>query len=75
MFLDSQPFHFQAAASRALKKGTTLGSVLAMLTEVIPELSCPIVLFTYYNPILKNGVRNFMAKIKQAGVHGIFSYY
>uniref|UniRef100_A0A453M2U1 Uncharacterized protein n=5 Tax=Aegilops tauschii subsp. strangulata TaxID=200361 RepID=A0A453M2U1_AEGTS len=61
----------QAAASRALKKGTKLGSVLAMLTEVIPELSCPIVLFTYYNPILKSGVRNFMAKIKQAGVHGL----
>lgn len=60
-----------ASASRALKKGTTLDSVMAMLKGVIPELSCPIVLFTYYNPILKRGVRNFMATIKQAGVHGL----
>lgn len=64
---------FQASASRALKKGTTLDSVMAMLKGVTPELSCPIVLFTYYNPILKRGVRNFMATIKQAGVHGSFS--
>jgi tryptophan synthase alpha chain len=45
-----------------------------MLKEVIPELSCPIVLFTYCNPIFKLGVQNFMTNIKQAGVHGIFSY-
>jgi tryptophan synthase alpha chain len=37
-------------------------------------LSSPIVLFTYYNPILKRGVRKFMATIKQAGVHGKFIY-
>jgi tryptophan synthase alpha chain len=43
-----------------------------MLKGVIPELSCPIVIFTYYNPILKRGVSNFMAIIKQAGVHGNF---
>uniref|UniRef100_A0ACD6A6X7 Uncharacterized protein n=1 Tax=Avena sativa TaxID=4498 RepID=A0ACD6A6X7_AVESA len=61
----------QAAAYRALKKGTTLHSVLSMLKEVIPELSCPIVLFTYCNPILKLGVQNFMDNIKQAGVHGL----
>lgn len=46
--------------------------MIEMLKEVIPELSSPIVLFTYYNPILKRGVRNFMATIKQAGVHGKF---
>ncbi|RCV40457.1 hypothetical protein SETIT_9G055400v2 [Setaria italica] len=61
----------QASATRALKNGTTLDSVLGMLKEVIPELSCPIVLFTYYNPILKRGVRNFMATIRQVGVNGL----
>jgi len=45
-----------------------------MLKGVAPELSCPIVLFTYYNPILKRGVRNFMATIRQAGVNGKFPY-
>jgi len=61
----------QASATRALKKGTTLESVIGMLKGVAPELSCPIVLFTYYNPILKRGVRNFMATIRQAGVNGL----
>ncbi|KAM0924646.1 hypothetical protein ACQ4PT_004609 [Festuca glaucescens] len=61
----------QAAAYHALKGGTTLSSVLAMLKEVIPELSCPIVLFTYCNPIPKLGVRNFMTSIEQAGVNGL----
>ncbi|XP_008665598.1 tryptophan synthase alpha chain, chloroplastic isoform X3 [Zea mays] len=62
---------FQASATRALKKGTTLDSVIEMLKGVTPELSCPIVLFTYYNPILKRGVGNFMSFIKQAGIHGL----
>ena len=66
--------HFQASATRALKKGTTLESVIGMLKGVAPELSCPIVLFTYYNPILKRGVRNFMATIRQAGINGKFPY-
>lgn len=61
----------QASATRALKKGTTLDSVIEMLKGVTPELSCPIVLFTYYNPILKRGVGNFMSTIKQAGIHGL----
>lgn len=66
---------FQASATRALKKGTTLDSVIEMLKGVTPELSCPIVLFTYYNPILKRGVGNFMATIRQAGIHGKLSFW
>ena len=40
-----------------------------MVKEVVPELSCPLALFTYYNPILKRGVANFMSVVKEAGVH------
>ncbi|WOK91781.1 tryptophan synthase alpha chain isoform X1 [Canna indica] len=61
----------QAAATRALAKGTNFDSVIAMLREVIPELSCPISLFTYYNPILKRGVNKFMSIIKEIGVQGL----
>lgn len=61
----------QAAASRALAKGTNLESVISMLKEVIPQISCPIALFTYYNPILKRGIGNFMATISSSGVHGL----
>uniref|UniRef100_K3ZV22 Uncharacterized protein n=1 Tax=Setaria italica TaxID=4555 RepID=K3ZV22_SETIT len=61
----------QASATRALAKGTTFEDVISMVKEVIPELSCPLALFTYYNPILKRGIPNFMAIVKEAGVHGL----
>ncbi|PRQ60193.1 putative lyase [Rosa chinensis] len=54
----------QAAATRYLARGTNLNAILAMLKEVIPKLSCPIAHFTYYNPILKRGVGEFMCTIK-----------
>ncbi|KOM25139.1 hypothetical protein LR48_Vigan50s005900 [Vigna angularis] len=46
----------QAAATRSLAKGTNFNAIISMLKEVVPELSCPIALFTYYNPILKRGL-------------------
>ncbi|XP_076961000.1 tryptophan synthase alpha chain-like [Bidens hawaiensis] len=61
----------QAAATRALARGTNLDSILNMLKQVIPQLSCPIALFTYYNPILKRGVEKFMVTVKEVGVHGL----
>ncbi|XP_072986936.1 tryptophan synthase alpha chain, chloroplastic-like isoform X2 [Typha latifolia] len=39
--------------------------------QVVPQLSCPIALFTYYNPILKRGVGNFMSTIRDVGIHGL----
>ncbi|KAK1428364.1 hypothetical protein QVD17_17197 [Tagetes erecta] len=61
----------QAAATRALANGANLDAILNMLKEVIPQLSCPIALFTYYNPILKRGVEKFMVTVKEVGVHGL----
>ncbi|KAK6120056.1 hypothetical protein DH2020_046186 [Rehmannia glutinosa] len=39
--------------------------------QVVPQLSCPIALFSYYNPILKRGVGKFMITLKDTGVHGL----
>ncbi|KAI3993163.1 hypothetical protein MKX01_009906 [Papaver californicum] len=64
--------HWQmAATTRALARGTNLDAILDMLKEVILQLSCPVALFTYYKPILKRGVENFMVTIKDVGIHGI----
>ncbi|KAI3979417.1 hypothetical protein MKX01_001609 [Papaver californicum] len=60
-----------AAATRSLAKGTNFDAILSMLEGVVPQLSCPIALFTYYNPILKRGVGKFMTTIKDVGVHGL----
>ncbi|NRB07570.1 MAG: tryptophan synthase subunit alpha [Richelia sp.] len=61
----------QAAATRALEKGTTLDKVLAMLKQVIPSLNTPIILFTYYNPILNRGIEPFLRQIAEIGVAGL----
>jgi tryptophan synthase alpha chain len=61
----------QAAATRALEKGTRLDHVLDMLKVVAPKLRSPIVLFTYYNPVLNRGIEIFFQDIAAAGVTGI----
>ncbi|WP_088894088.1 tryptophan synthase subunit alpha [Leptolyngbya ohadii] len=61
----------QAAATRALEKGVRLEQVLDMLKTVRPQLRTPIVLFTYYNPILNRGISNFMQQAAAAGANGL----
>ncbi|MBN3870411.1 tryptophan synthase subunit alpha [Nostoc sp. JL33] len=61
----------QAAATRALQKGTKLEQVLEMLQTVSPSLKAPIILFTYYNPILHRGIKPFLGEIAAAGVRGL----
>jgi tryptophan synthase alpha chain len=61
----------QAAAARSLARGTNFDAIISMLKEVVPQISCPIALFTYYNPILKRGIEKFMWTIKNVGVHGL----
>jgi tryptophan synthase alpha chain len=61
----------QAAATRALQKGTTLDDVLELVKTVSPELQAPIILFTYYNPILNRGIDTFFKDIAAAGAKGL----
>ncbi|PKI63961.1 hypothetical protein CRG98_015637 [Punica granatum] len=61
----------QAAATRSLARGTNFDAIIRMLKEVVPQLSCPIAIFSYYNPILKRGVEKFMSTLNDAGVHGL----
>lgn len=41
-----------------------------LTSQVTPQLSCPVALFSYYNPILKRGTDKFMSTIRDSGVHG-----
>ncbi|MBW4592903.1 MAG: tryptophan synthase subunit alpha [Brasilonema angustatum HA4187-MV1] len=61
----------QAAATRALHKGTKLEHVLEIVADVSPNLQAPIILFTYYNPILNRGVESFLAQLAKVGVRGL----
>jgi tryptophan synthase alpha subunit len=60
----------QASAARALAAGATTDAVMAMLKDVTPELSCPVVIFSYFNPIVRRGTGSFAAAAKEAGVKG-----
>ncbi|KAI3949198.1 hypothetical protein MKW92_016030 [Papaver armeniacum] len=61
----------QAAARRALANGTNFDGIISMLQEVVPQISCPITLLTYYKPVLDVGIGEFMSTIKSVGVHGL----
>lgn len=61
----------QAAATRALQQGTRLDQVLEMVEVVRPQLHSPLILFTYYNPILNRGIKPFLQQISQVGIQGL----
>ncbi|NET52672.1 MAG: tryptophan synthase subunit alpha [Merismopedia sp. SIO2A8] len=61
----------QAAATRALQRGVSLDAVLDMLRPLAPTLQAPIILFSYYNPILNQGIEAFLQKVADAGVKGL----
>ena len=61
----------QAAATRALQKNTKLEQVLEIVAKVSPEIKAPIILFTYYNPILNRGIKPFLEQIAQVGAKGL----
>jgi tryptophan synthase alpha chain len=61
----------QAAATRALKQRTRLVQVLEIAQTVAPSLRSPIILFTYFNPILNLGKQAFMELAAVSGIKGL----
>ena len=61
----------QAAASRALGSATTPGAVLEMLAGLRGELTIPVILFTYSNPLLNRGMEAFCQAAAAAGAAGL----
>ncbi|CAK6696005.1 tryptophan synthase subunit alpha [Synechococcus sp. BA-124 BA4] len=61
----------QAAAGRALAAGTTPTGVLEMLASLKGELTLPVVLFTYTNPLLNRGLETFCREAAAAGAAGL----
>ena len=61
----------QRATQRALAGGVTLPRVLEMAREVRGEVGAPLVLLTYYNPILAFGLKAFCGTAVEAGVDGV----
>ncbi|NLC59376.1 MAG: tryptophan synthase subunit alpha [Armatimonadetes bacterium] len=61
----------QAASIRALERGTTLAGVLQLVRAVRRRSQVPLILMSYYNPILRYGLERFAADAAAAGVDGV----
>ncbi len=61
----------QLSASRALKSGTTPKKVIKLLESLKGKLNVPIILFTYFNPLLSFGFEEFCKMASKVGVSGL----
>jgi tryptophan synthase alpha chain len=61
----------QRASERALKAGASLAGVLELVRRVRETCQVPLVLFSYYNPILQMGLEKFAAAAAKAGADGV----
>ncbi len=61
----------QRASERALRSGTTLAGVLELVRRLRQKSELPLVLFSYFNPVLQMGVERFAEQAAAAGADGV----
>lgn len=60
----------QASSQRALQNGINLREIF-LLTQRLKGITLPLVLMTYFNPILQYGLRDFAESCKQSKIDGV----
>ena len=63
----------QRATERALAAGGSLRAALAMIADLRAGIAAPIVIFSYANPLLRLGIREFARRAADAGVDGVLA--
>ncbi|MCA1817537.1 MAG: tryptophan synthase subunit alpha, partial [Acidobacteria bacterium] len=61
----------QRASERALRNRVSVADVLALVKAVSRETDVPVVLFSYFNPLLQFGLERLCAEARAAGVDGV----
>jgi tryptophan synthase alpha chain len=61
----------QRASERALRSGTTLAGVIELVSRLRLQTDVPLMLFSYFNPILQMGVDRFADAAAKAGTDGV----
>jgi tryptophan synthase alpha chain len=61
----------QAASQRALSAGAAVGPILQMISSVSQNTDVPVVIMTYFNPIMQFGLEEFCRQAGTSGVNGI----
>jgi tryptophan synthase alpha chain len=63
----------QRASERALRSGTTLAGLLELVRQLRTRTDVPLVLFSYFNPLLQMGLEKFAEAAASAGVDGVLA--
>nr|QCI06529.1 Tryptophan synthase alpha subunit [Erythroglossum lusitanicum] len=61
----------QKASQVALSQGISINDILMMLNKATSIIKTPIIIFTYYNPILVRGIDSFIKDIHKNGAKGL----
>lgn len=61
----------QRASERALKHGFGLREILDMVADARRRIDTPIILFSYYNPLLQFGLQRLARAVKESGIDGV----
>lgn len=61
----------QRSSQRALQNGTNVTQILEMVRQVRKSTDVPIVLFSYFNPLLQFGLDNLAERAAEVGVDGV----
>jgi tryptophan synthase alpha chain len=63
----------QRASERALRSGTTLAGVLDLVRRLRAHTQVPLILFSYFNPLLQMGLEKFAEAASAAGADGVLA--
>lgn len=61
----------QTAATKAIRNGMTLSTLFSQLQAIKDQVTIPLVLMGYLNPILHMGIERFCQSCVEAGVSGV----
>lgn len=61
----------QRASERALSNHVTLRKVISLVRDLRQSTQVPLVLMTYFNPVFKYGIEDFIGNARVAGVDGV----
>jgi len=61
----------QRASERALRHGFGIGDVLQVVSHARKKIGVPIILFSYFNPLMQFGIEKLAREAQSAGVDGV----
>lgn len=61
----------QASSEKALENGMSITKLIQQLKEIRKEISLPIMLMGYLNPVMQYGIEKFVKEVSEIGIDGL----